>query len=206
MEIFWARGYEGATLEDLQKAMGGISAPSFYAAFGSKEKLFREAVDLYKATVGAPVVQALLGQSTAHASVESMLRATAHSLCLPDKPHGCLVILSAVNCTHANKRVQGYLRELRALTPGVIKGRLERGVKEGDLPAEADMDRLALFYSTFIKGLALAAQDGASRNELMDAVDGAMIAWDGLVRRPALPQITGSRTAVRRKRRAKVGG
>ena len=37
MEIFWAKGYEGATLTDLQKAMGGITAPSFYAAFGSKE-------------------------------------------------------------------------------------------------------------------------------------------------------------------------
>ena len=52
MELFWASGYEGATLEDLQAAMGGISPPSFYHAFGSKEALFREAVDLYVATVG----------------------------------------------------------------------------------------------------------------------------------------------------------
>lgn len=183
MEVFWARGYEGATLEDLQKAMGGISAPSFYAAFGSKEKLFREAVELYKATVGLPVVQALLEQPTARTSVESMLRASVHSLCLPGMPRGCMVILSAINCTHANKKVQDYLRELRALTPGVIKGRLERGIQEGDLSAEADLDGIALFYTTFIKGLALAAQDGASRDELMNAVNGAMTAWDGLARR-----------------------
>jgi AcrR family transcriptional regulator len=44
MELFWARGYEGTTLEDLQAAMGGISPPSFYNAFGSKEQLFRDAV------------------------------------------------------------------------------------------------------------------------------------------------------------------
>jgi AcrR family transcriptional regulator len=43
MEVFWARGYDGATLEELQAAMGGIAPPSFYAAFGSKDQLFREA-------------------------------------------------------------------------------------------------------------------------------------------------------------------
>ena len=47
MDVFWSLGYEGATLTDLQEAMGGITAPSFYAAFGSKENLFREAVELY---------------------------------------------------------------------------------------------------------------------------------------------------------------
>ena len=47
MELFWARGYEGATLGDLQAAMGGISPPSFYHAFGSKEELFKEVAELY---------------------------------------------------------------------------------------------------------------------------------------------------------------
>ena len=45
--VFWARGYDGATLTELQAAMGGLAAPGFYAAFGSKEELFREAIDLY---------------------------------------------------------------------------------------------------------------------------------------------------------------
>jgi AcrR family transcriptional regulator len=40
MEVFWDKGYEGASLDDLQAAMGGISPPSFYSAFGSKEALF----------------------------------------------------------------------------------------------------------------------------------------------------------------------
>src|SRR6202043_1716034 len=50
MQVFWALGYEGATLNELQEAMGGIAPTSFYAAFGSKEELFREAVELYSRT------------------------------------------------------------------------------------------------------------------------------------------------------------
>ena len=59
MTVFWARGYEGTTLDELKLAMGGITAPSFYAAFGSKEALFREAVVLYRQTAGSTTAIAL---------------------------------------------------------------------------------------------------------------------------------------------------
>ncbi|WP_274534588.1 TetR/AcrR family transcriptional regulator [Micromonospora sp. CB01531] len=52
MQVFWERGYEGASLTDLTTAMG-IASPSLYAAFGNKEALFREAVAHYNATHGA---------------------------------------------------------------------------------------------------------------------------------------------------------
>src|SRR5215467_8279144 len=86
MELFWAQGYEGTTLSDLQKAMGSITAPSFYAAFGSKEDLFREAVELYKTQQGAPVLKALLEGPTARASIEAMLRAAVDGVCGHSNP------------------------------------------------------------------------------------------------------------------------
>lgn len=52
MDVFWAKGYEAASLTELMVAMG-LNPPSFYAAFGSKDALYRESVDLYLATVGA---------------------------------------------------------------------------------------------------------------------------------------------------------
>ena len=47
LEVFWTRGYEGTSLTDLTEAMG-INRPSLYAAFGSKEQLFRKALDRYQ--------------------------------------------------------------------------------------------------------------------------------------------------------------
>jgi len=183
MEIFWAKGYEGATLTDLQKAMGGITAPSFYAAFGSKEKLFREAVDLYSKIQEIPILNALTSKSTARASVEAFLMVIAESFTQSDKPHGCLVILGGINCMQDNKSVQDYLRDRRAERQHVILQRLQRGVEDGDLPADIDLKRIATFYSTVISGLAILARDGATRKDLKTTVESAMAAWDTLVKR-----------------------
>jgi len=184
MELFWARGYEGTTLEDLQAAMGGISPPSFYNAFGSKEALFREAADLYVETVGNPAVRALQEGQTAREAVEAMLRMTAESLSQRGKPHGCLLVLGATNCAPANKGPQDYLRTIRQQAPKVFKQRLDRSVAQGELPPELDTGAVAAFYATVVHGLGVRAGDGASRADLMAAVEGAMAAWEMLTARP----------------------
>jgi AcrR family transcriptional regulator len=177
MELFWARGYEGTTLADLQSAMGDITAPSVYAAFGSKEALFREAVALYKETVGAPIAAALLEGATARVAVEGMLRAAADSVCGRANPRGCLLVVGGINCTPANKGVEEFLREQRSTRERLIKQRLRRGIADGDLRQATDINALAAFYTSIVDGLALQAKDGASRKTLNTIVDCAMAAW-----------------------------
>jgi AcrR family transcriptional regulator len=183
MEVFWAQGYEGTTLEDLQFSMGGISPPSFYNAFGSKEKLFRETVKLYVATVGDAAAQALTHEDKpVRAAIEAMLRLTAESFSQPGKPHGCMLVLGAVNCAPANRGAQAYLQAIRQRAPKVIRQRLERAVEKGELSPGLDLDRIAAFYATIIHGLGVRAGDGVPRAALISAVEGAMAAWEPLTR------------------------
>jgi AcrR family transcriptional regulator len=177
MQLFWAQGYEGTTLANLQKAMGGITAPSFYAAFGSKEELFREAVELYKKTQGTPIMKALSEGPTARASIEAMLRAAAESVCGQSNPSGCMMVLGGINCAPANKGVEDFLREERAIREKVIRQRLRRGITEGDLPSSTDVNGLASFYACVVDGMAIRARDGASRKALGDMVKCAMAAF-----------------------------
>jgi len=180
MEMFWERGYEGTTLEDLQEAMGNISPTSFYHAFGSKEALFRLVVEKYRQTVGGPALNALDESPTVREAVHEMLRLTAESFCRPGKPHGCMLVLGATNCSPANAAPQEYLRSIRQQTPTVLRRRLARAVAEGDLAASADITSIAAFYATVLHGMAVRAGDGASKKALMAAVDGAMAAWPAL--------------------------
>src|SRR5688572_259665 len=87
-DVFWKLGYEAATLADLQDAMGGITAPSFYSAFGSKEGLFREVVELYCKTEGEAPLRVLNEGPTARDSIEAILLAAAESCSQPGKPRG----------------------------------------------------------------------------------------------------------------------
>ncbi len=185
MEIFWSLGYEGATLTELQEAMGGITAPSFYAAFGSKEQLFREAVELYSSTLGVPMMKALDEKPEARASIEALLEAAVDAFTKPGKPRGCMLVFGAMNSTPANKSVQDYLRGLRARRQKVIQRRLLRAVAEGEMPSTVDPSALASFYTTVVDGLAIQARDGASRKDLKFAIRCAMAAWDSMAARPA---------------------
>jgi AcrR family transcriptional regulator len=187
MELFWARGYEGTTLEDLQIAMGGISPPSFYNAFGSKEQLFREATDLYVKTVGEPAARALQEGKTTREAIEAMLRQAAKSFCQPGKPHGCMILQGATNCAPANQGAQDYLQKIRQRTPEMIRQRLDRSQAQGELSSDLDTGPIAAFYATVAQGLGVRASDGASRAELMAVVDGAMAAWDSLIAKRKVP-------------------
>jgi len=181
MELFWAHGYEGTTLADLQKIMGGITAPSFYAGFGSKEDLFREAVELYNSTQIAPLVKALTEGPAARDGIEKMLRTAADGICARKNPRGCLIVLGAINCAASNKGIEDFLRQQRAIREKVISQRLRRGIADGDLPASTDINTLASFYTSVVDGMAIRAKDGASRKTLHNIVKCAMAAWDASV-------------------------
>jgi len=182
MEVFWAKGFDGASLADLTAAMG-INAPSLYAAFGSKEALFREAVALYGATEGTEIWEALPQAPTAREAIERFLRASAESFTRPDRPAGCLVVLGALLASDANANVCRELRASRAGNVAALRSRLERAVAEGELPQSLDREAVATFYATVQQGMSIQARDGASRAILLAVADCAMAAWDGLTSR-----------------------
>jgi AcrR family transcriptional regulator len=184
MEVFWEKGYEGASLEELQSAMGAISPPSFYAAFGSKERLFFEAVDLYVETIGYRPMQALEAAPTAREGVEAMMREAVNIMCDKNTPLGCLMFLGAINCAPANKSVQDHMRTYRIEAPDLIRRRLERGVTEGDVPKGVDLEPLASLYASVVHGLPIRARDGASHDALRAGISAAMAAWDRLIGPP----------------------
>ncbi|MGH8794700.1 MAG: TetR/AcrR family transcriptional regulator [Stackebrandtia sp.] len=180
LDVFWERGYEGASLSDLTRAMG-IASASVYACFGSKESLFREAVALYGAIAGEPPRRALREQPTARAAIEAMLRATADSITQPDTPHGCMLILAAPTGAIENSGVRAFLADLRHDMFSTTRDRLARGVADGDLAASpADLDAVARYYTTVVQGMSVQARDGASRADLETVVACAMAAWDAL--------------------------
>lgn len=204
MEVFWQRGYEGASLGDLTAAMG-INRPSLYAAFGCKEALFREAVALYDAVEGASTERALNEQPTSRAAVEAMLRDNADAYVASGNPPGCMIVLSALLGTQENQAVRDFLAQSRRRGQDALRRRLERSVAEGELPAGTDVGAVAAFYTTVLQGLSIQARDGASRAALRAIVDGALAAWD-LLTAPGAARGRGETERISVRRIKKAGG
>jgi AcrR family transcriptional regulator len=180
MAVFRERGYDAASIGELTAAMG-INSPSLYAAFGCKEALFREALELYVATDGATTERALADAPRAREAVDAMLRGAALGFTAERPGRGCLVVLGATHRTPENEAVYDDLVARRCRTLEQIRRRLKRGVDEGDVPPGADVAAVAAFYSTVLNGLSLQVRDGATRKRLLAVVDCAMAAWDRLV-------------------------
>lgn len=178
MLVFWRQGYEGTSISDLCDAMG-ISSPSLYAAFGSKEELFREAISLYSATEGSGH-DTLEGAPTAREGVEWMLREKARAYVDPEKPPGCMIVLSAAAGSAKTQAVRDHLSALRRESLAGMRGRFDRAVQEGELPPETDTGALAGQYAALLNGLSYAARDGATAEELDAIIDSAMASWDAM--------------------------
>jgi AcrR family transcriptional regulator len=177
LHVFWARGYEGTSIADLTEAMG-INPPSLYAAFGNKEALFRQALDRYEVQRDEIMAEAFAAP-TAREAMTRLLEGTADRLSDKDKPRGCLMVQGALSCSEECEAVKRDLAARRAGGEVLIRERLKRAKREGDLPADADPVALARFVSTVLQGMAVQAAGGATRKELRAIADMALKVWPG---------------------------
>jgi AcrR family transcriptional regulator len=176
MVVFWRKGFAATSMNDLCDAMD-VRSPSLYAAFGSKEALYLEAIQHYVRTVGPPVWNGLAEGATARAGVQNLLLAATESL--PEShvtPAGCMAALAAV-CDEWPAGIAEVVRKIRVEMLGLLRSRLQAGIANGELPATTDIEGLSRFYLSVYQGMAVQARDGAAAAELRGVVAAAMSAW-----------------------------
>jgi AcrR family transcriptional regulator len=178
MFLFWRKGFAAASMNELCDAMG-VRSPSLYAAFGSKEALYLEAVEHYVRTQGPPIWGRLAEGATARAAIENWLIAATDNL--PKSrtiPAGCMAALAAVGDEWPAAIVR-VAKKVRLEMLGMLHARLETAVARRELPAATDLDGLSRFYLGIYQGMAVQARDGATQAELRGVAAAAMAAWPG---------------------------
>ncbi len=185
--LFWQKGYEATSISDLTEVMG-IGSPSLYATFGSKEALYTEALQYYRDKHESLVFARFLTAGTAREAVAAFLADTAVGLTsgLLDAPYGCMVALSSVGGEEHGQLAE-RMREARFATLDKLKARLAQAVANGEIASDVDTHALARFVQSVQSGMSILARDGASRAELQDVADVAMLSWDARVSKPRAP-------------------
>lgn len=179
--VFWSKGYADASMADLTAAMA-INSPSLYAAFGSKEALFREAVRTYTDTEGARLWAPMREAATARGAIEGLLLATAEASGQCGRPKGCLLGLSSVQPDSLPQGACSEIRDIRRDALAEVQARLAAGQAAGEIGPDAEVAVMAAFYATVQQGMTFRAREGAAVDELTATARAAMTAWDGLAR------------------------
>ena len=174
--LFWRHGYVGTSLSDLTRAIG-ITPPSFYFAFGSKEGLFKKVIERYFAEQ-SDKAEAACREPTAQAVAARFLYGLADVLTDPNHAPGCLAMNSALPCTSGD-RVREWLADLREQVRTRLHERFSYARDVGDLPVSADPGTLARLIVVVAWGMAVEAQSGAGREDLHRTIDCALAMWPG---------------------------
>lgn len=174
VELFWRHGYEGTSIAMLTEGMG-VTAPTIYAAFGSKEGLYLEGLARYRRHEQARWQGAM--QSSAYRTVETSLRKIAIQFADPTKPKGCMVAVGLLNCSAEHGTVVEAVAAERNRDLESFITQVEQAKLSGEVPPETNAEALARFYAAVVEGMSVQAIDGATAAQLDGIVDMALAAW-----------------------------
>ena len=181
LELFWRHGFEGTSTAQLTEAMG-ISPPSLYAAFGSKEALHREAVALYLRRHGGFLAAPLAEPGLARVAIERALLNAARQFAEPGHPPGCMVSCAELQGSPAGAPAAANMTALRQAAQQAIRARLDAARAAGELARDSDTATLAAYFAGVIQGMAVQARDGAKAAQLKCLASVAMRGWPSVDR------------------------
>lgn len=180
MHLFWEKGYDSTSLAQLKAAIGGgITAPSFYAAFGSKEALFNETVERYLKT-HARVTESLWDTSLPpREALETALMNSVRMQYESGHPRGCMVALGVMfTSSDENRHILKPLELSRQRTREGIIHCITRGIAAGELRDSKNTLALAVSFDGFLLGVSTLARDNIPLTETEQAVAQIMGLWD----------------------------
>jgi TetR/AcrR family transcriptional repressor of nem operon len=153
--VFWSRGYARTSIEELTDATGLLRG-SLYAAYGSKEDMFRAATRRYVADLAAALATDKTGVDGAQHVLDTVARLTARD---PER-RGCL-ILNAIPESHAlSAETQAQLDDGLKAMQALLRARLREAQAEAGTTLDLDPLVAMLFAAAVaIRVLGRASQD-----------------------------------------------
>ena len=170
-QVFWSKGYDGVTIDDLVAGMG-VGRPSLYAVFGDKRAIFLRALRAYAERKGALAAKALLSPGTLRDSLVAFLRHAVETATEEGAARGCL--LGCVAPVVNDAEVRQFLQNAAAGAAALVEGRFRDAIATGEIPPDFPVAVRAMQVTDFARGLTMRARIGTPRKTLLrDAEEAA---------------------------------
>src|SRR5579859_5602891 len=171
IQVFWSKGYDGVTIDDLVAGMG-VGRPSLYAVFGDKRTLFLRALRAYAEKKGALAAEALQSPQALRASLAGFMRQAVELATEEGSALGCLIVCVAPLVDDAE--VRQFLQNATAGALAMVERRFRDGISAGEIPSDFPVSARASQVTDLARGLTMRAQIGMPRKTLLkDAEEAA---------------------------------
>src|SRR5437879_96595 len=169
MEVFWTRGYEGSSIQDLVKHME-INRQSIYDTFGDKHSIFLQALDRYREIQSRKVFEVLERPGSMKKNLRRLFGETVARALSAEGRRGCFVGNSMSELAGRCKATANRTCNSVASAEKIFRRALERGREQGELPRVRDTRAMARFLYCNLQGLLLIAKATCDRKLLSDVV------------------------------------
>lgn len=168
LDLFWLRGYRSTSLQDLLEAMG-IGRSSFYAAFRSKEDLFRDALAAYQGLMQETFAR-IRGEHEGLAAVRAFFDETLIEVSEKQRRKGCLAVNSALELAGVEPRLHRQAGKALDELKAQLRSMLEEAKANRELGSGQSPEELAELFFTVLQGLRVSCRQGISRTEAENRV------------------------------------
>ena len=171
IQVYWSKGYDGVTIDDLVAGMG-VGRPSLYSVFGDKRALFLRVLKAYAEKKGALAAKALLSPQALRDSLIRFLKHAVESATEKGSARGCLLLCVAPLVD--DPEVRQFLQNAAAGATALVEGRFRDAISAGEIPSDFPVAVRASQVTDFARGLTMRAQIGTPRKMLLkDAEEAA---------------------------------
>ena len=166
MQLFWIKGFHATSMKDLESALF-MKPGSIYAAFQSKEALFRATLDRYSGRMEADLSSLIAESDSPLSALQQHLLGLA-DLTPCDRPSTtCMLVKSLLEVPNEGDLRAFIIAHLDRIE-AVIADALRRSWETGEISSDIDPERLARWLQTSIFGLKVQAQRETDPQRMRD--------------------------------------
>lgn len=172
MHVFWKRGFEAASIDELLDAMR-LNAGSLYSTFGDKRKLFEKAFQNYVSQLFAASSETLNGPGTPLENLRTFVAGWGDISARTDS-RGCLLSHTIIEFARTDDPILSEAVKLMTKIQRAFEKSLRAAKRTGELPAETNTKDLAAFLMSTAHGLSVLARSGADEEVIRGVVRTAL--------------------------------
>lgn len=170
MQLFWRKGYESSSLQELLTTMG-LSKSSFYQAFKSKHALFQRCIQHYRETLTDEMRAQLKEANSGTTFINVLFRNVATETCGPDARRGCLLMNTASEFAQTDPKIAELVSGSIESFTNVFELAIQQAQQQGDIPSDKDARTLATYLVSSMGGLKNMIKAGADRETIKRIAD-----------------------------------